>query len=104
MLAVASASRSELFPDVPTLAEAGYPGIDYDTWFGIMTSSDVPPEIVQKMNAAVNVALADPGLRGRYKDLGGEAMPMSSAAFKQVAVRETPVFSQLIKERDIKAD
>lgn len=104
MLAVASAKRSELFPDVPTLLELGYKGVDYDTWFGIYAPTGVPADILTKLNQALNKALSQETVRTRFRDLGGEATPMSAAEFKAIAARETSVFSPLVRELGIKAD
>ncbi|MDM0024517.1 Bug family tripartite tricarboxylate transporter substrate binding protein [Variovorax saccharolyticus] len=104
MLAVASAQRSPLFPDVPTLAERGYKNMDYDTWFGLFAPAATPPEVRLRLNAAVNKALANEAVRNRFREVGGEATPMTPEAFKAVARKEAAVFSQLIKDRNIQAD
>lgn len=104
MLAVASGQRSTLFPEVPTLAERGYKNMDYDTWFGLFAPAATPPEVRLRLNAAVNKALTNEAVRNRLRDVGGEATPMTAEAFKSVARKETVVFSQLIKDRNIQAD
>ncbi|MGO4394065.1 Bug family tripartite tricarboxylate transporter substrate binding protein [Variovorax sp. M-6] len=104
MLAVASGQRSQLFPDVPTLAERGYKNMDYDTWFGLFAPAGTPPEVRLRLNAAVNKALANETVRNRFREVGGEATPMTPEAFKAVARKEAAVFSQLIKDRNIQAD
>lgn len=104
MLAVASGQRSPLFPEVPTLAERGYRNMDYDTWFGLFAPAATPPEVRLRLNAAVNKALANEAVRNRFRELGGEATPMTPEAFKSVAHKEAVVFSQLIKDRNIQAD
>ncbi|MDM0031915.1 tripartite tricarboxylate transporter substrate binding protein [Variovorax sp. J22P271] len=104
MLAVASGQRSPLFPEVPTLAERGYKNMDYDTWFGLFAPAATPPEVRQRLNEAANKALANEGLRSRFREVGGEATPMTAEAFKGIARKEAVVFGQLIKDRDIQAD
>lgn len=104
MLAVASSKRSALFPDVPTLAEAGFKGVDADTWFGVYAPSGTPPEAIARLNREINKALALPQVKARFLDVGGEAAPMSPAEFKAVAREEAKVFGQVIRERGIRLD
>jgi tripartite-type tricarboxylate transporter receptor subunit TctC len=104
MLAVASNKRSALFPDVPTLGEAGYKGVEADTWFGVYAPAGVPAEVVARLNREINKALAVAAVKARFTDVGGEATPMSPAEFKTVAQTETRVFSALIKDSGIKLD
>ena len=104
MLAVASNKRSALFPDVPTLGEAGYKGVEADTWFGVYAPAGVPAEVVARLNPEINKALAVAAVKARFTDVGGEATPMSPAEFKSVAQTETRVFSALIKASGIKLD
>jgi tripartite-type tricarboxylate transporter receptor subunit TctC len=104
MLAVASNKRSALFPDVPTLAEVGYPGVEADTWFGVYAPAGTPPEVIARLNRDLNRALATPAVKARFLDVGGEATPMSPAEFKGIAQAETKVFGALIKARGIKLE
>ena len=104
MLAVASNKRSALFPDVPTLAEVGYPGVEADTWFGVYAPAGTPPEVIARLNRDLNKALATPAVKARILDVGGEATPMSPAEFKGIAQAETKVFGALIKARGIKLE
>nr|HPL80808.1 tripartite tricarboxylate transporter substrate-binding protein [Burkholderiaceae bacterium] len=104
MLAVASNKRSALFPDVPTLGEVGYKGVEADTWFGIYAPAGVPAEVIARLNRDINKALAVASVKARFLDVGGEATPMSPAEFKAIAQAETKVFSALIKERGIKME
>jgi len=104
MLAVASNKRSALFPDVPTLGEVGYKGVEADTWFGIYAPAGVPAEVIARLNRDINKALAVASVNVRFLDVGGEATPMSPAEFKGIAQAETKVFSALIKERGIKME
>ena len=104
MLAVASNKRSALFPDVPTLAEVGYPGVEADTWFGVYAPAGTPPEVIARLNRDLNKALATPAVKARFLDVGGEATPMSPAEFKGIAQAETKVFGALIKARGIKLE
>ena len=67
MLAVTSAERSAMLPDVPAMAEAGLPGHDMPAWRSIMGPAGMPPEVVAILNKAIQQALASPDLRDRYQ-------------------------------------
>jgi len=69
-LAVSSAQRSPLLPNVPSVAEQGYPGFDYTLWVGLWGPAKIPPDIAAKINKDVNAALASPDLRERLTKLG----------------------------------
>lgn len=69
-LAVGSAKRSPLFPDVPTLAEAGFPGYDMNSWVGIVAPSQTPADIIARLNAEMNVILKSPEARDFFEKTG----------------------------------
>lgn len=104
IFAVVSNSRSGLVPNVPTLAELGFKGLDFDTWFGLYARAGTSAAIVTRLNEAVNKALADPGLKSRYRDLGADPVPMTPTEFKAIANRERIAFGKLIRDQGIKAD
>jgi len=79
-LAVTTATRSDALPDIPTVGDF-VPDFEASTWFGIGAPKNTPPEIIDKLNKEVNVALADPKLKPRLADLGGTVTPGSSAVF-----------------------
>lgn len=104
LLAVGSPQRSPLFPDVPTLDEAGLRGFDADTVFGFYAPAGTPPEVVAQLNAQINRALALPAVKERIASLGGEAVPGTPAEFQQRAAADSQRFGALIRERRIAAD
>jgi tripartite-type tricarboxylate transporter receptor subunit TctC len=104
LLAVGSPKRSPLFPDVPTLDEAGLRGFDADTVFGFYAPAGTPPEVVAQLNTQINRALALPAVQERIASIGGEAQPGSPAAFQQRATADSQCFGALIRERRIVAD
>ncbi|RSZ47496.1 MULTISPECIES: tripartite tricarboxylate transporter substrate binding protein [unclassified Variovorax] len=104
LLAVGSPKRSPLFPDVPTLDEAGLRGFDADTVFGFYAPAGTPPEVVAQLNTQINRALALPAVQERIASIGGEAQPGSPAAFQQRAAADSQRFGALIRERRIVAD
>lgn len=104
LLAVGSSKRSPLFPDVPTLSEVGLKGFDADTIFGIYAPAGLAPELITRLNSEVNKILASVGFKDRIAALGGEAAPMSPAAFGVRASEDKLRFGTLIRERRILGD
>jgi tripartite-type tricarboxylate transporter receptor subunit TctC len=104
LLAVGSPRRSPLFPDVPTLDEAGLKGFDADTVFGVYAPAGTPADIVNRLNREINKALTLPGPRDRILALGGEPAPMTPAQFHAKALEDGMRFGKLIRERKIVGD
>jgi tripartite-type tricarboxylate transporter receptor subunit TctC len=102
-LAVASATRSETLPDIPTVGEF-VPGYEAPTWYGLGAPKNTPPEIVDKLNEAINAGLADPTIKARLADLGGVPMPMLPADFGKLIADETEKWTKVIKSAGIKAE
>jgi tripartite-type tricarboxylate transporter receptor subunit TctC len=104
LFAVGSMKRSPLFPDVPTLHEAGLKNFDADTVFGFYAPAGTPPEVVTRLNRDINRALGTKALQDRIIAMGGEALPISPAEFGAKAVEDSRRFGAIIKERRISAD
>ena len=104
MHAVASRKRSALFPEVPTLLEAGIKDVETDTIFGLWAPASTPADVVNRLNREINKSLELAAVKQRYRDLGGEATPVSVSEFKSRIAAETAVFGSVIKARNIKAD
>jgi tripartite-type tricarboxylate transporter receptor subunit TctC len=102
-LGVTTAKRVESIPDVPTIGET-VPGYEVFVWYGISGPKGIPPEIVQKLNAAVNAALAKPALKQRFHELGGETMPMSPAEFGKLVADETVKWSKVVKSAGLRVE
>jgi len=100
-LAVTGTRRHPLLPDVPTFEESGYPGFDGVQWYGIVGPANMPPAIVQQLNADINQALASPELRERLSGEALEPMPMSPAEFGRYIQNDIDKWSKLAKARDI---
>lgn len=88
VLAVTTAHRSPLFPNVPTLAEAGVPGLDISTWWGVLAPAKTPPAIVEALNRAVNDSAAAEPVKGRLVQEGAEAVRLTPAAFGEALNKE----------------
>jgi len=102
-LAVTTATRSELLPDIPTMSDF-VPGYEVSNWFGIGTPKNTPAEIVDKLNKEVNAGLADPKLKARFADLGGTVLPGSPIDFGRLIADETEKWGKLIRAARIKLD
>jgi tripartite-type tricarboxylate transporter receptor subunit TctC len=95
-LAVTTEKRNAALPDVPTVADT-VPGYEASAWFGIGAPKNTPPEIIAKLNKAVNDALADPKMRAKLADLGGVPMSGSPADFGKVMADETAKWEKVVK-------
>ena len=102
-LGVTTKERVASIPDVPTIGET-VPGYEVSVWFGISGPKGMPPEIVGKLNAAVNAVLANPKVKERFHDLGGEVMPMSPAEFGKLVADETAKWAKVVKSAGLKVE
>lgn len=103
-IAVFSAERSPLMPDVPTVTELGYPQLTGGTWLGLFVSAKTPPDRVERLNAALNKVLADPGVREALVKQGGNPVGGSSAEFDQFVRAETERWRKVIQAAGIKVE
>jgi tripartite-type tricarboxylate transporter receptor subunit TctC len=104
MLAVGSPKRSSLFPDVPTLDEAGLKGFDADSVFGFYAPANTPQDVIAKLNREINRILGTSAFKERITALGGEALPLTPAEFGAKAADDSKRFGALIKDRKIIGD
>jgi len=102
-LAVTSALRSDLLPDIPAVREIA-PGYEASTWYGIVAPKRTPAEIIDGLHKETKTALADPKLKARFADLGAELLSMTSGEFAQFIVEETEKWGKVVKFAGIKAD
>ena len=102
-LGVTASKRVAALPDVPAIAET-VPGYEASVWYGIAAPRGTPPDIIATLNKAVNAVLADPKLQARLAELGGEAMPMTAAAFGKLVTAETEKWGKVVKFAGVKAD
>lgn len=102
-LAVTSPQRSALAPELPAVSEL-LPGFESVTWFGVYGPRGLPPEIVARLNQAVNAALAEPDLKDRFARLGAETTGGTPQAFAATVKAESAKWKKVISERKITAD
>ena len=100
-LAVTSAARSEMLPDVPTLAEF-VPGFEASLWVGLVAPKDTPRAIVETLNAEINRGIADPKMRSRFAEFGATALPGSPAEFGNLIRDETARWGRVLRGARIK--
>jgi tripartite-type tricarboxylate transporter receptor subunit TctC len=101
-LAVTDATRSKTLPDIPTIGEF-LPGYVAVVWDGVGAPAKTPPDIVDKLNKAINAVLEDPATKARFSDLGSEPMVMTPAEFGKFVAAEAEKWGKVIKAAGIKA-
>jgi tripartite-type tricarboxylate transporter receptor subunit TctC len=101
-IAVLSSKRSLLAPDVPTMAQAGLPGLDVDSWLGIFAPAKTPPEIVARLRGDIRAVLPD--LKERFEKGGGEVFDLPNDKLDRFVASEHENWTRLIREVGIKLD
>jgi tripartite-type tricarboxylate transporter receptor subunit TctC len=102
-LAVTTATRSGALPDIPTVAEF-VPGYEASVWFGLGAPTGTPAEIIDKLNQETNAALADPKIKARMAESGGNALAGSPADLAKLIADETDKWAKVIRAANIKAE
>jgi tripartite-type tricarboxylate transporter receptor subunit TctC len=102
-LAVTTAQRSQLLPDLPVLGDF-VPGYEASGWFGVGAPKNTPAEIVEKLNKEINAGLADPKIKARLADLGGTLLAGSPADFGKLIADETEKWGKVVKFAGIKPE
>ncbi|GFN25911.1 ABC transporter substrate-binding protein [Achromobacter denitrificans] len=100
-LAVSTAERSAIVPDLPSMAEAGVQDFDLNSWNGYFGPAGLPPEVVAKLNAAINQVVAKPDVKKRLADLGFDAFSSTPEAFGQFVGEQRDLWGKLIRDAGI---
>jgi tripartite-type tricarboxylate transporter receptor subunit TctC len=103
-LAVSSAARVSALPEVPTFAEAGFPGVEDYTWIGVFLPAGTPPAIAQKLNESINQALQGADMRERLDALAFEPVGGTSQQFAAYVKTEIAKWGKVVREGNIKAE
>ena len=103
-IAVTSASRAKALPDIPTIAESGFPGYDVTPWYGLLAPSATPPRVVAGLNAEIGRLLKLPDIQEKFLSLGLEAAPSTPARFREVVQNEIALATKIIRDAGIKAE
>ena len=104
VLAVMSPTRSPIFPDVPTIAESGFPGFEASVWYGFVAPAATPKPIINQLHAEVQKALQTKEVRERMASVGGEVIPGSAEQFGALVRSERQRYEKLVREANIKPD
>jgi len=103
-LGVSSLQRSPVFPDTPTISEAGVPGYETNSWGGIVVPVGTPKAIVTKLNMEINTALKSPTLRERYAAIQAEPVGGTPEQFAEYVKKETAKWAEVVKKSGAKID
>jgi tripartite-type tricarboxylate transporter receptor subunit TctC len=102
-LAVTTAARAEVLPDLPTVGDF-LPGYEASQWYGVCAPKNTPAAIIDRLNKEINAALADPRMKARFADIGGEALAGSPAAFGKLIADETEKWAKVVKFAGLKPE
>jgi tripartite-type tricarboxylate transporter receptor subunit TctC len=102
-LAVTTATRAELLPELPTVADF-VPGYETSQWYGMCAPAKTPVEVVDKLNREINAAIADPNMKARLAALGGEPLPGSPTGFGELIAEETEKWGKVVRAAGIKPE
>lgn len=103
-LAVTTAQRSAQLPSVPTVAEAGYPRLQVDPWYGVFVAAATPPDIVARLSQVINSSLQEPGIRKRLEDLGATPLGTTPEAFSKALAADIAKFAVVVKASGAKPE
>lgn len=104
VLAVLTPQRTPIFPDVPSVAEAGYPGFEASVWYGFIGPAGMPPAVVAQLHGAIQKALAAPEVKDRLVNAGGEVQSGATDLLTKLIASEQARYAKLIREASIKPD
>ena len=102
-LATTGIARSDSLPEIPTVGEF-VPDYETSYWIGLGAPRNTPAEIVSKLNKEINAALAEPGTKSRFADIGGSVVGGSSTDFAKLVSDETEKWGKVIRAAHIKAE
>jgi tripartite-type tricarboxylate transporter receptor subunit TctC len=103
-LAVSGPRRSPGFPNLPTIAEAGVPGYDASTWSGVIGPAGMPRPVVDKLNGAINKAIASPAFKARFGEIGDEPAGGTPEEFAETIRRDSAKWAEVVKRSGAKID
>jgi len=103
-LAVTSAQRVPEMPDVPTVAESGYPGYEVAVWVGLVAPAKTPPASIERLHADIAKVLAMPAVKKRIADMGGVTWEMTPAQFGAFIRAETEKWGAVVRQAGIRAE
>ncbi|HEX6006804.1 MAG TPA: tripartite tricarboxylate transporter substrate binding protein [Burkholderiales bacterium] len=103
-LGIGSVKRSALMPDIPTISEAGLPGFELGSWYGIFAPAGTAPEIVRRIQSEIVKAINDPGMNDQFAALSAEPVGSTPDEFRAVLQRDLVKWAKVAKQANVKAD
>jgi tripartite-type tricarboxylate transporter receptor subunit TctC len=103
-LAITAQKRVPALPDVPTSAEAGLPGFEFSTWYGVLAKMGTPPEAIDRMIKEVKIAMALPAIKAAWEKNGSEVPDISGDAFAKVISSDVARWHKVVTEAGIKLE
>ena len=103
-LAVSTSKRSPDLPDVPTIAESGYPGFEAPAWWAVLAPAKTPPEILKRMNEEINKAMRLPDIAKKLDSQGIDVVGGTPEAARTFIDRQMDIWAKVVKDNNIKAD
>jgi tripartite-type tricarboxylate transporter receptor subunit TctC len=104
LLGIGGAKRAKVYPNVPTIAEAGVPGYDSSNWWGLLAPAKTPPAIVQRLREATTKIVGSPDVQKKFEGQGAETVKMSPDEFGRFIKTEIVKWTKVVKEAGIKAE
>jgi tripartite-type tricarboxylate transporter receptor subunit TctC len=103
-LAITARQRSAILPDVPTMAEAGYPNIEGDSWVGVLVPRGTPREVIDLLQREIAKIVAEPDMNARLAELGYDPVASTPEEFAARIKREIATWGKVIRDANIKAE
>jgi tripartite-type tricarboxylate transporter receptor subunit TctC len=103
-LAVTYLQRTKLLPDVPTMAEAGFPGFEAVTLFGLIAPAKTPPDVIATLSKAMEKVLTDPAIVARFAEMGGDAKFSTPDGLRDALTRQAETWTRVIQKANIKLE
>jgi tripartite-type tricarboxylate transporter receptor subunit TctC len=103
-LAVTSAKRSVILPDVPSINEAGYKGFDANTWFGLAAPAGTPPNVIARLNTEVNRVLQMPDVREKIRAEGGDVLGSTPEVFGSLIKNDLVTWGKIVRQSGARVD
>ena len=102
-LAITTAARADVFPELPPVGDF-VPGYDASQWYGLGAPKNTPADIIDRLNREINAALADPAMKMRFADLGGEPLAGTPAEFGRLIAAETEKWAKVVRFAGLRAE
>ena len=102
-LAITTAARADVLPELPPVGDF-VPGYDASQWYGLGAPKNTPADIIDRLNREINAALADPAMKMRFADLGGEPLAGTPAEFGRLIAAETEKWAKVVRFAGLRAE